>query len=329
LGIEPQALGCCRACGSPLQQVFVDLGPSPIAKAMRRPDDIADAERIYPLRTFVCSNCKLVQTQDVLAADAHFHGSYTYFSSYSASWLKHAETYVDAMMARYGFGRGSLVVEVASNDGYLLQYFKRQGVPVLGIDPAANCAAVAEKERGIPTLTEFFGTSSAARIAAGHGQADLIICNNVLAHVPDINDFAAGLRLLLKPQGRITIEFPHLLRLIEASYFDTIYHEHYSYLSLTSLERLLVKHQLRVFDIDELRTHGGSLRVYVEHVANSAQSSATLRDFRQRESNAGLNELDVYAGFPSKVTAAKRAILKTLIAVKEQGGRIVAYGAAA
>ncbi|HEX2840977.1 class I SAM-dependent methyltransferase [Hyphomicrobium sp.] len=318
----------CRACGTPLRHVFVDLGMSPISNAMRLPAEAHLAEAFYPLRTFVCETCKLVQIDDVQPAETHFHGSYTYFSSYSKSWLEHARRYAEMMTERFGLGPTSKVVEVASNDGYLLQYFKAQGIPVLGIDPAANCAEVAERERGIPTLVRFFGIETAHEVAAS-GKADVIAGNNVLAHVPDINDFVGGLKTLLKDGGVVTIEFPHLLALIQNSYFDTIYHEHYSYLSLLAVERLFARHGLTVFDAEELPTHGGSLRIFAGHSGTTPSASERLDAFRTREAEAGLDGLEVYGEFAAKVRHAKRALLNLLIGLKEQGARVVAYGAAA
>ncbi len=319
----------CRSCAAPLERVFVDLGMSPISNAMRRPDQSGEAERFYPLRTFVCGVCKLVQIQDIESREAHFHGDYTYFSSYSATWLRHAEAYVAMMAERFDVGPDSQVVEVASNDGYLLQYFKQRGVPVLGIDPAANCAEAAERERGVTTRVGFFGAALAQALVAEGRSADIMAANNVLAHVPDINDFVAGFRILLKPGGVVTFEFPHLLRLIEANYFDTIYHEHYSYLSLLSVERLLSRHGLAVFDLEELPTHGGSLRVFAGHGGAHGPASDRVEAFRAREAAAGLDDLAAYADFADRVRATKRDLLRLLIGLKDQGARIVAYGAPA
>ena len=318
----------CRSCGTPLTHVFVDLGMSPVSNAMRRPSEAHEMEPFYPLRTFVCADCKLVQIDDVQPAATHFQGYYTYFSSYSKSWLEHARRYAEMMTARFGLDGASKVVEVASNDGYLLQYFKAQGIPVLGIDPAANCAEVAERDRGVPTLVRFFGVKTAEEVAA-QGQADVIAGNNVLAHVPDINDFVAGLKILLKAGGVITIEFPHLLRLIEAKYFDTIYHEHYSYLSLLAVERLFARHGLAVFDVEELPTHGGSLRIFAGHAGTTPAASERLVAFRAKEAEAGLDDLAIYGTFAADVRHAKRALLGELGAIKERGATIVAYGAAA
>jgi SAM-dependent methyltransferase len=325
---DATATQCCRSCGTPLTHVFVDLGMSPVSNAMRHPSQARDAEPFYPLKTFVCDDCKLVQIEDVQPAESHFHGSYTYFSSYSASWLAHAERYAAMMTERFKLGPQSRVIEVASNDGYLLQYFQRRGIPVLGIDPAANCAEVAKREKGIETLVRFFGKATATEVAA-QGKADVIAGNNVLAHVPDINDFVAGFKILLKETGVITIEFPHLLRLIEANYFDTIYHEHYSYLSLLSVERLFARHGLTVFDVEELTTHGGSLRIFAGHEGHVPKASERLDAFRAREAAAGLDTLPAYAAFAGKVRKAKRALLECLIKLKEEGKSIVAYGAAA
>ena len=324
LGAQP-----CRSCGAPLSHVFVDLGLSPISNAMRRPDQQGEAEAFFPLRTFVCEVCKLVQIQDVATREAHFHGDYTYFSSYSASWLRHAQAYAAMMVERFSLGASSRVVEVASNDGYLLQYFAARGVPVLGVDPAANCAEAAQRERGIQTLVRFFGAELARELVAEDRGADVIAANNVLAHVPDINDFVAGFQILLRPGGVITVEFPHLLRLIEANYFDTIYHEHYSYLSLLAVERLFARHGLEVFDLEELTTHGGSLRIFAGHAGEHAATSDRLAAFRRREAEAGLDDLAAYADFADRVRATKRAFLTLLIGLKNAGKTIAAYGAPA
>jgi SAM-dependent methyltransferase len=325
---DPAATQCCRSCGAPLSHVFVDLGQQPISNAMRRPEDARTAEPFYALRTYVCDACKLVQIDDVQPAEQHFHGAYTYFSSYSKSWLEHARRYADMMIARFGLDQASRVVEVASNDGYLLQYFKARGIPVQGIDPAANCAEVAMRERGVPTLVRFFGAATAREVAAD-GLADVIAGNNVLAHVPDINDFVEGLKILLKETGVITLEFPHLLSLIENCYFDTIYHEHYSYLSLLAVERLFARHELSVFDLEELTTHGGSLRIFASHSGRIARASPALEAFRAREAAAGLDGLEAYAAFGARVREAKRDLLMALIKLKDEDATIVGYGAAA
>jgi len=317
----------CRSCAAPLDRSFVDLGLSPISNALRAPE--SSSETVYLLRSFVCGACRLVQLQDVARREDHFHDAYTYFSSYSQSWLDHARRYAETMTARFGLGADSLVAEVASNDGYLLQYFREAGIPVLGIDPAANCAEIAQRERGVPTIVTFFGAQAGADIAAQYGQADLIAANNVLAHVPDLNDFVAGFTTLLKPGGVVTFEFPHLLRMIEAGYFDTIYHEHYSYLSLLAVEPLFARHGLAVFDLEELPTHGGSLRLFVAPLAAGRSVSDAVLAFRAREQAAGLESDDAYLAFAAKVRAVKRSLLRLLCDLKESGASIVAYGAPA
>lgn len=323
------ALPRCRACTAPLTESFVDLGMSPISNAMRRPDRADRPEKFYPLRAFVCSECRLVQLQDFCAADELFDETYTYFSSYAASWLQHAKAYAAMMVERFMLGPQSRVVEVASNDGYLLQYFKQRGISVLGIDPAANVAAVAEKERGIPTRVCFFGVETAKALRAEGIRADVLAGNNVFAHVPDINDFTAGMKVLLADDGVITLEFPHLLRMIEANYFDTIYHEHYSYLSLLAVERLFKRHGLAVFDLEELETHGGSLRLFVGHSEKARKESEALKTFRKRELDAGLASPEVYAAFAAQVKECKRVLLSLLIDLKRQGKTVVGYGAPA
>jgi 2-polyprenyl-3-methyl-5-hydroxy-6-metoxy-1,4-benzoquinol methylase len=319
----------CRACAAPLTELFVDLGMSPISNAMRRPDQSDRPEKFYPLRAFVCSECRLVQLQDFCAADELFDDTYTYFSSYSESWLKHASAYAAMMTERFALGPQSQIVEVASNDGYLLQYFKQRGMKVLGIDPAANVAAVAEKERGIPTRVCFFGVETARQLKSEGTTADVIAGNNVFAHVPDINDFVGGLKILLAPSGTITLEFPHLLQMIEGNYFDTIYHEHYSYLSLLAVERIFKRHDLAVFDVEVLTTHGGSLRLFVAHADAKRGESDRLHAFRKREADAGLAGPEVYAAFAAQVKECKRALLTLLIDLKRQGKSIVGYGAPA
>ncbi len=319
----------CRSCGTPLEHVFADLGLSPISNAFQRPQDLDRPEAFYPLRAYVCGECRLVQLQDFHQADDLFTADYAYFSSYSTSWLKHAETYAGRMVERFGLGAGSLVVELASNDGYLLQYFKARGVPVLGVEPSANVAAVAEKERGIPTLVKFFGVETAKAMRAAGQAADLMAANNVLAHVPDINDFVGGVRVLLKETGAITFEFPHLLQMIRQNQFDTIYHEHYSYLSLLAVERALANNDLAVFDVEELPTHGGSLRVYAAPKGHRFPVSPSVEAVRRAEAEDGLTGLDVYRRFHSRVMRTKRSLLRFLIEAKEAGKSIVGYGAPA
>jgi SAM-dependent methyltransferase len=314
----------CRSCGDALRVTFCDLGVSPIANAFLRAEDLSAAEKFYPLHARVCERCLLVQLEQFEPPERIFSDDYAYFSSYSDSWLKHASDYVDMVVSRFGLGKGSLAVEIASNDGYLLQYFARHGVDVLGVEPAANCARAAE-EKGVPTLVKFFGEKAADELAAKR-RADLIIANNVLAHVPDLGDFVSGFKRLLAPRGVITFEFPHLLNLVEQSQFDTIYHEHFSYFSLLSAERVLARHGLVVFDVEELPTHGGSLRLFVSHAESVQPRVAALRE---KERRAGLHEMQVYREFGAKVLEAKRALLEFLLRAKSEGKRIAGYGAPA
>ncbi|MEE8515344.1 MAG: class I SAM-dependent methyltransferase, partial [Alphaproteobacteria bacterium] len=317
----------CRFCAAPLVQSFVDLGAMPPANYYLRPRDLACAEPCYPLHAYVCGNCHLVQLEAFQTPEQLF-SDYAYFSSYSQSWLRHAETFATATTQRFGLKHTSQVIEVASNDGYLLQYFKAQGIPVLGIEPAANVANVAE-HKGIPTLVNFFGIATATALAAQGRQADLLIANNVLAHVPDLNDFVAGLRIALKPEGVVTIEFPHLKRLMELNQFDTIYHEHFSYFSLLTAERILGKHDLALFDVEELTTHGGSLRLYGRHAGAGIGQSETLIRLKAEETAAGLDDIGSYMDFAEGARHTKRALLRFLIEAKGEGKSIAAYGAPA
>ena len=318
----------CRACGTALKHVFADLGNSPLSNAFLSADQLNRMEPYYPLRAYVCARCYLVQLDEFETPEKIFH-EYAYFSSYSESWLAHARRFAESAITRFGLGRGSRVVEVASNDGYLLQYFKQAGIEVTGIEPAANVAAVAQ-ERGIATLVEFLGEKTARRIAAGGVLADLLVGNNVFAHVPDVNDFVAGLAVLLKPGGTLTLEFPHLLRLMAESQFDTIYHEHFSYFSLMVAGSVLRRHGLEVVDVEELPTHGGSLRIHVVHAA-AAGSRRTARpeELVARERAAGLDRVETYLAFDEQAKAAKRALLRFLIDAKDQGKSVVGYGAPA
>ncbi len=318
----------CRFCSAPLSLSFVDLGTTPLANSnLRSRDDIAD-ERSFPLAVMVCESCFLVQTTESVPADAIFHDDYAYFSSISPSWVEHARRYAETMTGRFSLGAGSLVVEVASNDGYLLQHFVGAGIPVLGIEPAGNCAREAEA-RGVPTLVDFFGSKTAERVVREKGQADLAAANNVLAHVPDISDFIAGFKALLKPKGVVTFEFPHLLNLIALTQFDTIYHEHYSYLSLTSVERILARHGLMVFDVEQLPTHGGSLRVFAGHAEAGWSEQPGLRNARAAETAAHLADRGGYLGFTAKVEKVRDDFLRFLSEAKAEGKTVVGYGAAA
>jgi SAM-dependent methyltransferase len=317
----------CRFCGAGVEAVFADLGMSPLANSYLPPERANAMEPFYPLRALVCSECFLVQLEEFETPDAIF-SDYAYFSSYSSTWLDHARAYTEQMIERFGLDEHSHVVEIASNDGYLLQYFRERSVPVLGIEPAANVAKVA-LQKGIPTLVEFFGTETAASLAQ-ESAADLLLGNNVLAHVPDLNDFVAGMKLLLKPGGVITMEFPHLMRLIEDNQWDTIYHEHFSYFSFLTVSRVFEAHGLRLFDVEELPTHGGSLRIFGAH-ADDAEKPETERAarLRAREREAGYESLDTYLSYGMRVQADKRNILRFLIELKEQGLRIAGYGAPA
>lgn len=317
----------CRACGSLLQHTFIDLGLSPLANSYVPAERMRGGEMFFPLHAYVCERCFLVQLEEFESPE-HIFSDYAYFSSYSKSWLCHAEQYAKAMIKRFGLDATNKVVEIASNDGYLLQYFVEPGIPVLGIEPAANVAKVAV-ERGVPTEVLFFGEETAKRMcAAGHG-ADLMAANNVLAHVPDILDFTAGFRVLLKPEGVATLEFPHLLRMIKHVQFDTIYHEHFSYLSLGAVDFVLRKNQLRVFDVEELATHGGSLRVFVCHDASGHPTRPAVARVLQEEKLAGLTSLAGYQGFARNAIDIKCAALDFLITAHRQGKAVAGYGAAA
>lgn len=317
----------CRFCGEPLERVFCDLGTSPPSNSYLRREQLGAPETFFPLLAFVCSKCLLVQLQQFQDPSEIF-SDYAYFSSYSESWLKHAKDYTEYMMERFGYDASSQVIEIASNDGYLLKNFRDRGVRVLGVEPAANVARVAE-EKGIPTLVRFFGRETAKALVEDGTAADLLIGNNVLAHVPDLNDFVGGLAILLKPNGVLTMEFPHLLRLIEESQFDTIYHEHFSYFSFTTVERIFAHHRLTLFDVQQLPTHGGSIRIFGKHAANAGQICESVERMRQTEKNAGLDQLSTYSDFGEKVKRAKRSLLSFLVAARESGKSVVGYGAPA
>ena len=325
---EPTATSsiCCRFCGSSDLRPFVDLGMSPLCESFLTADQLDQVERFYPLAVRVCPSCFLVQLRDYVGAEEIFT-EYAYFSSYSVSWLEHAQRYSEQMIARFGLGSDSFVVELASNDGYLLRNFVAHGIPCLGVEPAVNVARVAA-EAGVPTHVAFFGADCAHGLLAERGAADLICGNNVLAQVPDLNDFVAGIKILLAPRGVVTIEWPHVLRLMRENQFDTIYHEHFSYFSLHTHERIWQRHGMRVFDVEELATHGGSLRVFGCH-ADDATKPETDRLKRQREieREAGLDTLAGYARFTERVERTKRNLLSFLIDVREQGKQVAGYGA--
>ena len=316
----------CRFCGHPLTHLFADLGMCPLSNAYVRAEDLRGPERFYPLVAYVCEECLLVQVQEVETRENIF-GDYAYFASYSDSWLAHARAYCEQMRQRLGLGARSQVIEIASNDGYLLQYFREMGIPALGIEPAANVAAVAQ-QKGIETLVTFFGVEAARELAAAGRRADLLLGNNVLAHVPDINDFVGGMPLVLAPRGTITMEFPHLMRLMQETQFDTIYHEHFSYLSLLVVQRIFARHGMAIVDVDELPTHGGSLRIYAQHAA-AAQSSPRVAALLDRERAFGLDRLEAYTRFADQVRQTKRALLEFLVRAKSEGKSIVGYGAPA
>ena len=317
----------CRFCDAPLQTIFADLGMSPLANSYPSADQANGMEPFYPLRALVCDRCFLVQLEEFETPEAIF-SDYAYFSSYSTTWVQHAREYVEQMISEHGIGSGSHVVELASNDGYLLQFFHDRGIPVLGIEPAANVAKVA-LQKGIPTLVEFFGRETAASLVKD-SSAELILGNNVLAHVPDLNDFVAGIKTLLKPGGLVTMEFPHLMRLIEANQFDTIYHEHFSYFSFLTVTRVFAAHGMRLFDVEELPTHGGSLRIYGCHDDDGARTeSDRARELLARERDAGYEDLDFYRAYARRVEEDKRRILGFLLELKDQGKTIAGYGAPA
>ena len=322
----PRAPDACRLCNAPLQRTFVDLGMSPLCETYPGPDELDQMEPFYPLRVFVCEECLLVQLKEYVSPEEIFR-DYPYFSSFSTSWLEHARRYAERMTAEMDLGANDLVVELASNDGYLLQYFRERGIPVLGVEPARNVAEAAE-EKGIPTVSDFFGRELAAQLAAEGRTADLVVANNVLAHVPDIHDFVGGVKQLLAPDGRVTMEFPHLLRLVEENQFDTIYHEHFSYLSLLVVERLFEAHDLQLFHVEELPTHGGSLRIHAGHDGDSARPPTDdLLQLRDTERRAGIHELPFYDGFEDGVRRARRELVRFLFDADERGRRVVGYGA--
>lgn len=316
----------CRSCGTKLEHTFVDLGMSPLCESYVSLNGLNQMEPFYPLHVYVCHNCFLVQLEEYVKAEDIF-SEYAYFSSYSDSWLEHAKKYTDMIVERLNLDSQSKVIELASNDGYLLQYFVGKGIPALGIEPAANVAAVAEK-KGVPTIVKFFGITTAQELVDESGKVDLIIGNNVLAQVPDLNDFVGGMKIVLKPQGVITLEFPHLMQLINQNQFDTIYHEHFSYFSLVAVEKIFAMHDLRLFDVEELPTHGGSLRVYACHADDRTKpASDRVVELRNREENAGFYRLEHYFTFGEQVKETKRKLLEFLIKAKREGKSIAGYGA--
>jgi SAM-dependent methyltransferase len=317
----------CRFCAARLNLTFCDLGLSPLANAFVRPADAHRGEVFYPLHAYVCEHCLLVQLEEFESPERIF-GDYVYFSSYSESWLEHCRRYAEDMREALELKPSSLVIEVASNDGYLLKFFREAGIPVLGIEPARNVAAAAE-QNGVPTLREFFGSALATRLAEERRCADLLIVNNVMAHVPDVNDFAAGLSRVLKPSGVLTIEAPHLLRLIEECQFDTIYHEHFSYFSFATAQRILARHGMLVHDVQELPTHGGSLRIHASPVRAQRVVNPRVPALIERERSAGLDRPETYVAFAGRAAEAKRRLLRFMIDAREAGKVIAGYGAPA
>jgi SAM-dependent methyltransferase len=316
----------CRFCAAPVTTVVCDLGMSPLCESFLTAEQLNQMEPFYPLRADVCQRCWLVQLERYVAPEAIFT-EYAYFSSYSDSWVRHARDYTEMVADRLRLGPDSLVVELASNDGYLLQHFVARGVPALGIEPARNVAAAAE-ERGVPTLTRFFGEELARELVAEGRAADLVVANNVLAQVPDLNDFVAGIKLLLKPGGVVTVEFPHLVRLMEGNQFDTIYHEHFSYFSFGAARRVFARHGLTLFDVEDLPTHGGSLRLYARHATTDGQPPGErLGELAAREAAAGMETLAPYLGFGERVAETKRGLLEFLIQAKRAGASVAGYGA--
>jgi hypothetical protein len=314
----------CRFCSAGLKHSFVDLGMSPLCNTNVEPHQLNQMEPFYPLHAYVCGECFLVQLGEFVAPSEIFT-DYSYFSSYSDSWVQHAKRYAEMMMERFGVDSGSKVMEIASNDGYLLQHFVGMKVPVLGIEPAANVAKVAI-EKGIPTIVRFFGEASAREIVREHGHADVLLGNNVLAHVPKLNDFVAGMKIVLKPKGIITMEFPHLMRLVEGNQFDTIYHEHFSYFSFYTVQRVFAAHGITLFDVEELPTHGGSLRIFGCH-PGEREITERVKELTQRELKKGYTRLETYFQFTEKVKETKRKLLDFMIASKRSGKTIVGYGA--
>jgi len=316
----------CRICSAPVHHTFVDLGMSPLCESYLRPDQLNEMEAFYPLHVFVCERCFLVQLQEYVRPEAIF-SEYAYFSSYSDAWLEHARRYTDGVVERFGLDAASFVIELASNDGYLLRNFVARGIPAVGIEPAANIAEVAIRQ-GVRTRVAFFGRTLAEEIVAEEGRADLIVGNNVLAQVPDLNDFVAGMRVLLKPSGVITVEFPHLLRLMRDNQFDTIYHEHFSYFSFLTAESLFAAHDLVLFDVDELPTHGGSLRLYARHREDESKPiTERIAALRRCETDEGFQRIESYGRFAQQVERTKWKLLSFLIEAKRAGKSVVGYGA--
>jgi 2-polyprenyl-3-methyl-5-hydroxy-6-metoxy-1,4-benzoquinol methylase len=317
----------CRFCNFNLNKIFVDLGESPLANSFVKKEQIS-TEKLFPLCAYVCENCLLVQLEEIESPENIF-SEYAYFSSYSDSWLKHAEDYVETIIARFPIDKNSLVIEIASNDGYLLQYFQEKKIQILGIEPAENVAKKAI-EKNIPTITKFFNSRIASQLSQDKKLADLIVGNNVLAHVPNLNDFIRGLKIILKPKGIITLEFPHLLQLIKFNQFDTIYHEHFSYFSLISLEKIFLFHKLQIFDVEEITTHGGSLRIFVTHLENKSNNiTKNVNRILNKEKKFGLDNMSKYLEFSKNVESIKNQLNNFFKNIKKTSEKVVCYGAAA
>ena len=319
----------CRYCNTKLTHQFIDLINSPASNSFLSKEQLNEPETYYPLKVYTCHQCFLVQVDEYKKSAAIFDSNYVYFSSYSISWLQHAAAYTQMMIKRFGYNSSSLVIEVASNDGYLLQYFHKNNIPVLGIEPTANTAAVA-KEKGIESVVDFFGVALAKQLVAQHKKADLLLGNNVLAHVPDIMDFVAGIKIILKDEGVVTMEFPHLMQLVDNNQFDTIYHEHFSYLSFNTVQQIFAVQGLQMFDVEEILTHGGSLRIFAKHAADISKTiSPNVAALLQKELDKGMNTMAYYDGFQQKAFTVKLQVLDFLITQKKAGKMVAAYGAAA
>jgi 2-polyprenyl-3-methyl-5-hydroxy-6-metoxy-1,4-benzoquinol methylase len=319
----------CRFCKAQLEQVFIDLQNSPASNSFLTKEELDEPETFYPLKVFTCTNCFLVQVDEYKKSDAIFNGDYVYFSSYSKSWLAHAKEYTGLMIERFGLNADNRVIEIASNDGYLLQYFKEQKIPVIGIEPTANTAKVAE-ELGITSIIDFFGVRLATKLASENKRADLLLGNNVLAHVPDIVDFVAGMKIILKDEGVITMEFPHLMQLVDNNQFDTIYHEHFSYLSFYTVKQIFEAQNLEMFDVEEIPTHGGSLRIYAKHTEDTSKTiSVNVASVLEKEILKGIDKPSYYENFTQKAFKVKIDLLAFLIEQKRNGKSVAAYGAAA
>ncbi len=319
----------CRFCKAPLEHVFIDLCNSPASNSFLTKEQLNEPEIFYPLKVYTCTNCFLVQVDEYKKSDAIFNNDYVYFSSYSTDWLKHSKSYVEKMIKRFGYKSSSFVSEIASNDGYLLQYFKEQNIPVLGIEPTSNTAEVA-KNKGIETIVDFFSVRLAKELVTGGRKADLLLGNNVLAHVPDIVDFVKGMKIFLKDTGVITMEFPHLLQLINNNQFDTIYHEHFSYLSFYTVKKIFESVGLKLFDVEEITTHGGSLSIYATHDGNNLHEvNLNVKSLLDKEISFGINKIEYYEGFQQKALRSKIELLEFLISQNNQNKKVIAYGAAA